>query len=228
MQKRNHLFLKQNLGNMVRIPEDNTWVIFILLACIFALIFMMNTIQRDATLKDFLLQKYYDSANNFISWLIISMVTATCLATLFSQFIPTTPEILAKLSVFGIQLNKFGFTFFAILLFYFLKSGLSFLLYQSTGNSKKWPLLYFTASKFYFLLCFVLIIANIINYYFPIERSIAFNYYLYTLSFIFIFKILFYFFHTNNILPEKWYYKILYICTLQIAPLLIIWRLLFF
>ena len=222
------MFLKQGIGNIVRIPEDNTWVIFILLACVFAFIFMMNTIQRDATLKDFLFQKYFDSANNFISWIIISIVTTVCLATLFSQYIPTTPSFLQKIAVAGIQLNKFGYTLIIISLFYFLKSGFSFLFYQTTGNSKRWPLLYFTASKFYFIFCFLLIIANIINYYFPIEKQIAFNYYLYTLVFIFIFKVFFYFFHNNNILPEKWYYKILYICTLQIAPLLVVWRLLFF
>ncbi len=228
MQKSLRLFLKQNIQNFVRIPEDFTWVIFVLLGCIFALVFMMNVVQREANFKDFMLQKYFDSPNNFASWIIVSVVVCACLAVLVSQYIPTTPRVLSEFPVFGFQLNKFGYTFSVISLFFFSRTFLSFLFYQSTGNAKKWPLLYFTATKFFFIFSFLLIIGCVANYYYPLDREIAFKIFLSVLAFIFVFKLFFYFLHKNNILPQKWYYKILYICTLQIAPLLVVWRLLFF
>ncbi|TQE61297.1 DUF4271 domain-containing protein, partial [Leptospira interrogans] len=40
-------------------------------------------------------------------------------------------------------------------------------------------------------------------------------------------KNLVYIFHNQPILPEKWYYKFLYICTLQIVPVLVLWKFLF-
>ncbi|MDO5616201.1 MAG: DUF4271 domain-containing protein, partial [Cruoricaptor ignavus] len=46
--------------------------------------------------------------------------------------------------------------------------------------------------------------------------------------FLFSFKILFFTFNKNYILPKEWYYKFLYICTLQFAPLFALSKLLFF
>ncbi|WP_232815864.1 DUF4271 domain-containing protein [Chryseobacterium capnotolerans] len=73
-----------------------------------------------------------------------------------------------------------------------------------------------------------MIILCVTHYYFPIDRNKIFPYYFFFFAFVFIFKVFFYLFHKNKILPEKWYYKFLYICTLQIAPLLLLWKLLFF
>lgn len=227
MQKNIPLSLSQNFINHVRIPENNDWVIFILLGCIFLFIFMMNIIERDANLKDFLLQKYFDASNNLPSWIITSCVTGLTLSVLASQYIPVVPKFVADLQILGYQLNKFGFTFITIVFFYSAKSILGFLFYQSIGDGKKWSVFYFTATKFYFVLSFLLIILCVTHYYFPIDRNKSFLYYLYFFSFVFIFKVFFYLFHRNNVLPEKWYYKFLYICTLQIAPILLLWKVLF-
>ena len=228
MQKNILLLLSQNFTNHVRIPENNDWVIFILLGCIFLFIFMMNVIERDANLKDFLLQKYFDASNNLPSWVITSCVTTLTLAVLLSQYIPTVPKYVADLQVMGYQMNKFGYTLTVVILFYVLKSSFGFLFFQSIGDGKKWPVFYFTSTKFYFILSFLLIILCVVHYYFPVDRSRIFYYYLLFFSFGFIFKVFFYLFHKNNVLPEKWYYKFLYICTLQIAPLLLLWKLLFY
>jgi len=228
LQKNILLLLSQNFTNHVRIPENNDWVIFILLGCIFLFIFMMNVIERDANLKDFLLQKYFDASNNLPSWVITSCVTTLTLAVLLSQYIPTVPKYVADLQVMGYQMNKFGYTLTVVILFYVLKSSFGFLFFQSIGDGKKWPVFYFTSTKFYFILSFLLIILCVVHYYFPVDRSRIFYYYLLFFSFVFIFKVFFYLFHKNNVLPEKWYYKFLYICTLQIAPLLLLWKLLFY
>jgi len=220
--------LSQNFTNHIRIPENNDWVIFILLGCIFLYVFMMNIIERDANLRDFLLQKYFDASNNLPSWIITSCVTTLSLSVLLSQYIPIVPKYVADLQVGGYQLNKFGYTLIAVVFFYVTKSSLGFLFYQSIGDGKKWSIFYFTSTKFYFVISFLLIILCVTHYYFPIDRYKIFSYYLLFFSFVFIFKVCFYLFHKNNILPEKWYYKFLYICTLQIAPLLLLWKLLFF
>ncbi|MEI7486179.1 MAG: DUF4271 domain-containing protein [Chryseobacterium sp.] len=220
--------LSQNFINNVRIPENNDWVIFILLGCIFLYLFMMNIIERGANLKDFLLQKYFDASNNLPSWIITSFVVALTLAVLISQYIPVVPKYIADLSVLGYQLNKFGYSLIIVILFYLIKTTLGFIFYQSIGDGKKWLVFYFTSTKFYFVLSFLLIIFCVTHYYFPIDRNKMFLYYLFFFSFVFIFKVFFYLFHKNNVLPEKWYYKFLYICTLQIAPLLLLWKLLFF
>ena len=188
----------------------------------------MNIIEREANLRDFLLQKYFDASNNLPSWVITSCVTALTLSVLISQYIPIIPKFVADLQLFGFQLNKFGFCLIAVVLFYVVKTSLGFLFFQSIGDGKKWSIFYFTSTKFYFILSFLLIILCVTHYYFPIDRNKMFLYYLFFFSIVFIFKIFFYLFHKNNILPEKWYYKFLYICTLQIAPLLLLWKLLFF
>ena len=219
--------LLQTFKNEVRIPENNDWVVFILIGCLFLYIFMMNVIEREANLKDFLLQKYYDSSNNLPSWIITSLVTALSLSVLISQYVPIVPKYVTDFQPFGYQLNKIGYTAIIISLFYSFRTALGFLFYQAIGDGKKWSIFYFTSTKFHFILSALLIILCITHYYFPIDRNSAFIYYIYFFSFVFIFKVFFYLFHRNNILPQKWYYKFLYICTLQIAPLLMLWKLLF-
>ena len=107
---------------LIRIVQQNDWVVIILVSCIFLYIFMLLSLRRDSSVTEFLLQKFADSTNNFLSWIIISFVFA----------------------------------------------------------------------------------------------------------FAFLFKQIYYILHSSNILPQKWYYKFLYICTLQIVPVLVLWKLLFF
>ena len=188
---------------------------------------MMNVVEREANLKDFLLQKYYDASNNFPSWIITSVITVSCFSVLVSQYIPFVPKYVAEIQPFGYQLNKIGYTLIVVSLFYLVRSCLGYLLYQSIGDGKKWSIFYFTATKFYFIFSILMIILCVAHYYFPIDRNRAFVYYLCFFGFVFIFKLFFYLFHRNNILPQKWYYKFLYICTLQMAPILMLWKLLF-
>jgi hypothetical protein len=65
---------------------------------------MMNIIERDASLKDFLLQKYFDASNNLPSWIITSCVTTLTLSVLISQYIPVVPKFIADLQVLDISL----------------------------------------------------------------------------------------------------------------------------
>ncbi len=183
---------------------------------------------REISIKDFLLQKIEESNNIFLSWLITSFVFCVSLSILISQYIPIVPKWVSDVQIWGLELNKIGFTIICVFGFYLIKSFLSYLFYSGVGNLRKWTSFYFVATKFYFVLSFILIILCFSHYYFDIDKSKALHYYLLFLAFVFVFKNFFYLFRKNQILPLKWYYKILYICTLQIAPLFAIWRLLFF
>ena len=218
----------QKKSELVRIEEQNDWVIFLIIGSIFLYIFMLISLKRDSNVGEFLRQKFPDSMNNFLSWVIIGFVFCLMLSALISPFIPLVPSKILDLQVFGFELNKFGFTFGTILLFYLLKNLLSYLYFAGTGSLRKWELFYFTSAKFYFCASLVLMILCIINNFYNVDQNQAIPIYFGVLLFLFSFKLLYYLFHKNNMLPSKWYYKFLYICTLQIVPVLVLWRTLFF
>ncbi len=222
------MILALNVISTIRIMEDNDWVLLILLGCCFLYLFMIISLQRDATIKEFLVQSYEDSSNHILSWLIVSLVYCVVLSVLISQYIPVVPKIVAETHVIGYQLNKFGFTLLIISLFYFVRMILSYLFYQSIGQAKRWPGFYFAATKFYFVISLIVVMIVIVHYYFGISKAEAFPYYILGYCYVFAFKNLFYLFHPQKVFPSEWYYKILYICTLQFVPLLALWKLLFF
>jgi len=149
-------------------------------------------------------------------------------ALLLSQFVPVVPKSISEIHIFGRELNKFGFTIITLLGFDVMRNILTFLFYSSIGNGKNLKGLTLMASKFFFLESIAFIILGFILYYYPIDLVRYF--YLIICLFIgsFILKNLIYLFHSHPILPEKWYYKFLYICTLQIVPILVLWKFLFY
>ena len=213
---------------LIRIAQQNDWVVIIIICCIFLYIFMLLSLRRDSSVTEFLLQKFPDSTNNLLSWAIISFVFSLVLAVFVSQNIPIVPEKIADFQIFGYELNKFGFTFLSITGFYFTKNILTYLFFAGTGAAKKWDIFYFTASKFYFCFSIIVMALCVVHYFYSFDRFMMSNIYLAIFLLTFLFKLIFYIFHGNNILPEKWYYKFLYICTLQIVPVLVLWKLLFF
>lgn len=212
---------------MVRLTENNDWVIFIILAAILIFVVVLQYLQRESGLKNFFTQNFIDSGNIFPTWLIVSIVYVVLLSVLISQFIPVIPKKVEAISLFGYSLNKFGFTFGAVSLFYFIKFFLTFFLYSSVGQDKKWGRLYFVSSKFYFAMSILLIFAIIARFYFPVNELIFFRIFIISAISLFVFKNIFYFFNKNYILPNEWHYKILYICTLQFAAVLALCKLLF-
>ena len=213
---------------LVRIVQQNDWVIFIIVGCILLYVFMLLYLHRDSSVKVFLIQKFADSSNNFLSWLIVSIVFTLLFATLISQSIPIVPKKISEIHFFGYELNKFGYTLLALILFYSFKSMMSYIFYSGTGSIKRWALFQFTASKFYFTLSLLVMVLCIYKYFYEVNDLQVFDYFFLGFIAVFIFKVFFYLLSPNEILPEKWYYKFLYICTLQFAPVLVLWRVLYF
>ena len=223
---------------MIRLVQHNDWVVFIILGFILLYVFMLLYLHRDSSVKVFLLQKFADSSNNFLSWLIISCVFTVLLATFISPSIPIVPKLVTDIHFFGHELNKFGFTLGALFLFFTLKSSLSYIFYAGTGSLKKWKLFQFSASKFYFVFSLVLMGLCVYQFFYKVNdvqltgyfKAIdlqIFDYYFVGFMGVFVFKIFFYLLSPNKILPQKWYYKFLYICTLQITPVLVLWKVLY-
>jgi len=150
------------------------------------------------------------------------------LSLLLSQFVPGVPTAFSDIQLFGLQLNKFGFTFLSVIAFDIIKNILTFLFYNSIGDGKNLKGLALISSKFYFLESIGLIIAGFALFYFPLDLVQYFYVIIIVLISMFILKNLIYLFHNQAILPEKWYYKFLYICTLQIVPVLVLWKFLFY
>lgn len=213
---------------MVRIAEHNDWVIITLLICMFTYSLMFISLLRGVRFWDFFMEKFSEASNIFLSWLIVSTVFCVVLSVLVSQYVPIVPKTITDIRFGDFELNKFGYTFLCLSIFYLFKVGLSYIFYAGIGNARKWSRFYFVNTKFYFGFSVALMILCIVHYYFEIDKREAFKIYFYSFSLIFVFKQFFSLFNVNKILPEKWYYKILYICTLQIAPFFALWKLLFF
>lgn len=218
----------QKIGKLIRITENNDWVVYCILGSIFAYIFMLSVFQRDANIKDFLTQKVDDSSNLLPSWLMISIIRNVLIATLLSQFVPIVPKVFTDIQVAGFQINKFGFTFLALLVFDILRNILTFLFYASVGSSKNLKGLTLASSKYYFVESIGLIIAGFALYFYPVDLVRFFYIIILIISCSFLLKNLIYLFHNQPVLPGKWYYKFLYICTLQIVPVLVLWKFLFY
>lgn len=203
-------------------------MVYCILGSIFIYIILLSVFQRDANIKDFLTQKIEDSNNLTPSWLIISIVRCVMLSLLLSQFVPVIPKIFSEIKFFGYQINKFGFTLMSVIIFDIIRNMLTFFFYSSIGSGKNLKGLTLVSSKFYFLESIALIIAGFTLYFYPIDLVKYFYFIIGLVVGSFVLKNLIYIFHNQTILPEKWYYKFLYICTLQIVPTLVLWKFLFY
>ena len=203
-------------------------MVYCILGSIFIYIILLSVFQRDANIKDFLTQKIEDSNNLTPSWLIISIVRCVMLSLLLSQFVPVIPKVFSEIQFFGYQINKFGFTLMSVIVFDIIRNMLTFFFYSSIGSGKNLKGLTLVSSKFYFLESIALIIAGFTLYFYPIDPVKYFYFIIGLVVGSFVLKNLIYIFHNQTILPEKWYYKFLYICTLQIVPTLVLWKFLFY
>lgn len=203
-------------------------MIFCILASVFLFIFMLAAFHRSANIKDFLTENAEDVKNILSSWILVSAVDNILLSVLLSQFIPIVPKFISDIQIYDYQLNKFGFTFVSVTVFHLLKNAFTFLFYSSVGNREHLEMLALIATRFYFIESLILIVLNFSLYFYPVDLIVFFRITVIFLAGFFILKNLIYFFHNQPILPEKWYYKFLYICTLQIVPIFVLWKFLFY
>lgn len=213
---------------MIRIVEQQDWIVYCIVGAIVGYLLMFRTLHRDVTMVEFLQQPYENTNNNVLSWFFTTFLYCFSYAILFSYYIPVVPKLVVEdLSILGVHLNKFGFLLISLLLFYALKNILIYFFYGSIQSLKKFGHYSFVAQKYFLVYSFVILIFCVLQYYTSVNKESIFLFYLYLQLFAFILKIGIYLFHNQRILPDEWYYKILYICTLQILPNLLVWKFLF-
>lgn len=186
---------------------------------------MFRTLHRGISLYDFLTQPFEDVNNIYLSWGITTVLHSVSFSILFSQYIPVVPKFITEYFPFlGIEFNKFGFMLTALLAFYFIKNIMIYFFFASVENLKNYDQYAHAAQKYYLVYSIVILIISVLHYYLPLEPRLFFKIYLAMIVFGFLLKILYYLFYNQPILPEQWYYKFLYICSLQILPILVVWK----
>ncbi len=174
------------------------------------------------------MQKVEDVSNLTPTWLLVSLVRCLMAAVLISQYITVVPRIFSEIRFFGWELNKFGFTFFTLIVFDLVRMLLTFLFYASVGSVRNLKAFTLIASKYLFLESLIFLILSFILYFYPVDLVQYFYGLLGLFAGTLILKIMIYLFYNRPVLPEKWYYKFLYICTLQIVPFVVLWKFLFY
>lgn len=218
----------KNLHTLIRFVEHYDWVIYCITAIAFSYVIMFRTLHRNISLIDFIVQKHEDSNNKTLSWFFTTLLFSWSFSLLFSQYLPVIPSYIPEyFSFFGFHLNKMGFMLVSLLLFYLIKNILIYIFYGSINELKKFSQYGFVSQKFFLVYSLVLLLISFIQYYFPVDRPLLFKGYLLLAIFAFVIKNLIFLLHTDQILPSTWYYKILYICTLQILPSLLLWKIWF-
>ena len=210
---------------MIRTVAHNDWVIYSVIGVVLCYIIMFRTLHRDISLYDFLLQPFEDVNNTHLSWAITTILYCISFSVLFSQYVPIVPKFIEEnLSFWGISFNKFGFMFFTLLLFYLAKNLITYFFFASVENTKNYNHYALSAQKYYLVYSLVLLGLSVLHYYLPLNTRLFFKIYLIAVALAFLLKILYYLFNNQEILPKQWYYKFLYICSLQILPVLVVWK----
>ena len=212
---------------MVRIVENHDWVIFTLLGLGVVYLILFNWVQKEVSFREYLLQSYGEAQNNLLSWVFVSCVFIVSQALLLAQYIPIVPRYVMDNDISGWVPNKIGFMIIILSVYYLLKTLITLLFYRAVTRPKKWMILGFIAQRFYFVESLLIILAVIVHYYLGVDKQQAYLIYIITELVFFVVKNICYFLHKEKPLPEEWYYKILYICTLQILPMLAVWKFVF-
>ena len=173
------------------------------------------------------MQSYGEAQNNLLSWVFVSCVFIVSQALLLAQYIPIVPRYISDNDISGWVPNKIGFMIIILSAYYLLKALITLLFYRAVTRPKKWMVLGFIAQRFYFVESLLIMLAVIVHYYLGVDKQRVYLVYVITGLVFFVIKNICYFLHKEKPLPEEWYYKILYICTLQILPMLAVWKFVF-
>ncbi|MBF5026902.1 DUF4271 domain-containing protein [Planobacterium oryzisoli] len=212
---------------MLRIVENTDWVVGIILGSVLLYILVLHVLQRQPNVLKFLNQDFQDSGNIFPSFLLVSTVFIVLLSTLTYNFVPSVPRWVSQVGVAGFEPTRFGYTLLVVSVFYFVKFFLTFFFFSSVDILKGWGKMYFLCLKYYFVLGLVLIVLLFFVFFTSVDHFLLLQLFFYGAGLSLFFKVIYFLLHPGRILPQEWYYKILYICTLQFVPYIVLGKLLF-
>lgn len=212
---------------MIRLVENNDWVIFTLLGLVAMYLVMFYWLLRGISFWEYLTQGYKEAQNSVLTWVVVSIGFVVVFSLLFSQYIPVIPRLFLELEVEGWVLNRMGSMLLVLGGYYVVKFIFTAIFYASIGQIDKILVLGFVAQRFYYIQSVLLVIMSVFHYYYFPNNIFLYPYYEILVGVLLLVKNILYFFHKEHPLPNEWYYKILYICTLQILPFLAMWKFIF-
>ncbi|MDY3547846.1 DUF4271 domain-containing protein [Riemerella anatipestifer] len=214
---------------MIRIVENKDWIIYSLLGVGFLYVLMFRVLLRDISLVNFFTLKEEFANNALQSWVVTSLGFVALASLALADILPINPHLFAEyFNVFGYTPNKVGSVILALVFLFSFRTMFTYFFLASIGEVERWKSFYFLTTKFFLGYSLILMLLVLIQYYIPVEKDWFIYIYIVLFPLAFVFKNLVYLFHHKAILPDEWYYKILYICTLQILPFLVVWKFLFF
>lgn len=213
--------------NTLREPLDAEWVVWLLLGSLFALVGSFRLLYQHPNAWQYLKAPLVPSVNNLVFYFIVSGISTTLLAALLSSYVSLLPDWVDAWRIQGIGLSPYGYTWWVLALTDLARVIMTFLFFAATGNARSWINFYYMMGKYLAVYSILLMILCCMRYFFPVDVYEFGKVLVICLAIFFSVKILLGLLHRPEALPAQWYYKILYICALQFAPILLVAQLLF-
>jgi hypothetical protein len=217
----------------IRVAPELHWPILALLAILSLYILANTLLNKNMSIGDYLRQTYHPESHYFGQVLLIGLVFTSLLSLWLWPLLPTLPAWLQDIEVMGYVPNKFGYLLACMASYMIIKHLLCWCFYLCSGSLKRWVPYCFSLHKFYLVFSALVVLLIINQYFLHVEHYFLpkgfdeHRTYGLILVGMFVTKCIFEFFHQEPILPKQWYHKFLYLCTLQILPLLVLAKLLF-
>ena len=208
-----------------RMPLSNNWLTFVLLL-LFLSLFLLTIIDvarfKEVASKLFkvsFLERTIDENYTILSGFYI-------LFTLFSVTVFTLLFFDVKVFYDGVNalsFQEFSGVFQMVFIYFLLKNSIEYVLIYLFMLQKK--LVYFVVSKanyFFAISCYIFVLL-VLKEYANLQSSVIYK----VAGFLFFISFILHFLNNKNLILNHLFYFILYICTFEIAPLLILFKLMF-
>jgi|GEM_PF-87950 len=218
-----------NIMILIRSVENNDWVILVLLGVASIYATMFRLLNKDQSLLEYMKLPVEYGGNLLMNWVVSGFIYVSVSSVLLFDYVQEIPDFVTdNISLWGYNFNEFWFIFIVNSVFYIIKCIFSYLFFVVTGNVKRWKTYVFVVNKLFYFAILPTCLLVFIYYFYPINQDYFFNILVIFFFLLLLLKNIFLIVSANKPLPREWYYKFLYICTLQILPHLILWWFLFF
>lgn len=213
---------------MIRIViEQKAWGSVLFFCCV-AYFIVLQVFFRGRNFRTLLWGTEEELINKIPGYSLLSCVYILLLSMLTYILVPERPWSVLSWDIFGYRPNIFGFCLMVYAAYFIFKFLLGRLLYGLSGSTRKFIYLQTFMLRWYLLTVPLLLILSFVyffHFYPNTNYNEAFRYFLLGIFFIKLIGIVSL---TQKVLPRNHYLKIVYLCTLQIMPVVVLIKVLFF
>lgn len=208
-----------------RMPLSNNWLTFVLLL-LFLSLFLLTIIDvarfKEVASKLFkvsFLERTIDENYTILSgfYILFTLFSVTVFSLLFFDV-----KVFYD-GVNALSFQEFSGVFQMVFIYFLLKNSIENVLIYLFMLQKK--LVYFVVSKanyFFAISCYIFVLL-VLKEYANLQSSVIYK----VAGFLFFISFILHFLNNKNLILNHLFYFILYICTFEIAPLLILFKLMF-